>query len=319
MRFDEFARSCLLEGWDSSAIRYNEPMAEHTTFKTGGQADIYIGAAAVKQPQAAAALLRYAYGSGIPVQIIGGGANIVVADGGIRGITLDTRLVCKYTPSAAVNEGVLIVPAGLPSDEAAERAAEHSLSGLEFFAGLPGTVGGAVWMNARCWGKEVSGVLRGVELLNESYETVFEPFNAGDWAYKKSPYQARKTLILAAHFNLSRNGQAAIRKQMTEYRLEREVKGHFRYPSAGSVFKNNPDFGKSAGKIIDELGLRGMQVGGARIADWHGNFIINTGGAISADIRMLAAAVQAKVRRDTGINLESEILFIGDWQPAALS
>jgi UDP-N-acetylmuramate dehydrogenase len=311
MQFDEFARSCRLEGWNPSAIRYNEPMAEHTTFKTGGPADIYIGADAVKQPQAAACILRYAYENDIPVQIIGGGANIVVADAGIRGITLDTRLVRKFNaPPAAVDEGVLIVPAGLPNDTAAELTAEYSLSGLEFLAGLPGTVGGAVWMNARCWGKEISGVLRGVELLNESYETVFEPFNAEDWAYKKSPYQTRKTLILAAHFNLSRNGQAVIRKQMAEYRLEREVKGHFRYPSAGSVFKNNPAFGKSAGKIIDELGLRGMQIGGARVADWHGNFIINTGNAASADIRRLAEAVQDKVRHETGINLECEILFI---------
>jgi UDP-N-acetylmuramate dehydrogenase len=180
-------------------------------------------------------------------------------------------------------------------------------------AGLPGTVGGAVWMNARCWGKSTSDVISGVEVLDKNFNPVFEPFNADEWAYKTSPYQNKKTLILSVHFSLRRGEQAAIRSQMVEYRLEREKKGHFRYPSAGSVFKNNPLFGKSSGKIIDELGLRGMQIGGARVADWHGNFIINTGNATSSDIRALTLKIQNEARRRLGIELDSEILFIGDW------
>jgi UDP-N-acetylmuramate dehydrogenase len=296
----------------SLTLRRDEPMWKHTTFKTGGPADFYVQAAADKPLAAAAPLFRYARDNKIPVQIIGGGANLVVADAGIRGITFDTRTVSKT--GAYVNEGAFIVPAGMFSDDAAELAAQNSLSGLEFLAGLPGTAGGAVWMNARCWEREISGVLRGVDVLDEDFNVVFEPFNADAWSYKLSPYQRRSALILAVHFDLSRGGRGDILKQMSEYRIERDSKGHFNYPSAGSVFKNNPVFGKSAGKIIEELGLRGLRIGGARVADWHGNFIVNTGGASSSDIRALTQAVQQEARRKLGIELEPEILFIGDWR-----
>jgi UDP-N-acetylmuramate dehydrogenase len=296
----------------SLTVRCGEPMREHTTFKTGGPADAYARAAADKPLASAAPLFRYARDNNIPVQIIGGGANLVVADAGIRGITFDTRTASKT--SAYVNEGVFTVSAGMLSDSAAELAAQNSLSGLEFLAGLPGTVGGAVWMNARCWGVEISGVLRGVDVLDENFNVIFEPFNEGDWSYKLSPYQHRNAFILAAHFDLSAGERGAILKRMSEYRLERDSKGHFSYPSAGSVFKNNPAFGKSAGKIIEELGLRGLQIGGARVADWHGNFIVNMGGASSSDIRALTSAVQQEAYRKLGIELEPEILFIGDWR-----
>jgi UDP-N-acetylmuramate dehydrogenase len=302
------------------SVRYNEPMSLHTTFRTGGPADVYItvdsGGPHDKNSLATgfADLLRYARDSNVPVQIIGGGANIVVSDKGIRGITLYTGLDCDTASLISVDSSWgLNVYAGIHSDAAAAAASESSLSGLEFLAGLPGTIGGAVWMNARCWGKSVSDVLCGVDILNENLKVTFEPFRADEWAYKASPYQKRNILILYARFNLRTDDRRAIQKRMSEYRLEREQKGHFRCPSAGSVFKNNPAFGKSTGKIIDELGLRGMRIGGAKVADWHGNFIINDGSANSSDIRSLVAAVQTTVRRRLGIELEPEILFIGDW------
>jgi UDP-N-acetylmuramate dehydrogenase len=305
MPLDEFLASVNI------AAFFNEPMSRHTTFRTGGPADVCvpIGKAPVKD---VAALLRHARSRAIPVQIIGGGANVVVADAGIRGITIDTRV--SGTPPVR-GGAVFTVPAGMSCDEAAELAAEKSLSGMEFMAALPGTIGGAIWMNARCWGKSVSDVLLGVEALDGDFNPVFEPFNASEWAYKKSPYQNKNTLILSADFRLAHGGAAEIRGRMAEYRLEREAKGHFRYPSAGSVFKNNPVFGKSSGKIIDELGLRGLRIGGACVADWHGNFIVNTGGASSSDIRALTLKIQSEARSRLGIELEPEILFIGDWQP----
>jgi UDP-N-acetylmuramate dehydrogenase len=290
-------------------VLYNELMSLHTTFQTGGPADIYIpiGNTAIND---IAALFLYARGNDIPVQIIGGGANIVAADSGIRGITVDTCINGKFR--SALNKGIFTVPAGAPCDEAAELAAEMSLSGLEFMASLPGTVGGAVWMNARCWGKQVSDVLDGVEVMDENFNPVFEPFNASEWGYKQSPYQNRNTLIISARFNLAEGEQSVIRSVMADYRLEREIRGHFCYPSAGSVFKNNPDFGKSSGKIIDELGLRGLQIGGACVADWHGNFIVNRGGATSSDIRALTLKIADAARSRLGIELEPEILFIPD-------
>jgi UDP-N-acetylmuramate dehydrogenase len=315
------------KGWLSNrffngvfTVCHDEPMSLHTTFRTGGPADIYVklnsGGLYSRAPlvSAFADLLSHARNDEIPVQIIGGGANIVVADSGIRGITLDTRIDGDAACMVSTEEtDILNVYAGIQSDAAAQFAMENSLSGLEFLAGLPGAVGGAVWMNARCWGKSVSDLLCGVDILDEDFNLVFEPFNADEWGYKSSPYQNRDVLILAARFRLHPDDRDAIQKRMAEYRLEREQKGHFRYPSAGSVFKNNPAFGKSTGKIIDELGLRGMRIGGAQVADWHGNFIINTGGAISSDIRTLAMTVQRYARVSLGLELEPEILFIGDW------
>jgi UDP-N-acetylmuramate dehydrogenase len=289
--------------------RYNEPMAERTTFKVGGSADVYIRFDKDDFAENAAALLAFTRSQNIPLFILGGGANIVVADAGIRGIVLDTKTNDAVTDDFVFGSGVLC-------DEASEIAAGRGLGGLEFLAGLPGTIGGAVWMNARCWEKSVSDVLSGVTILDEDLRRVFCPFNQNEWDYKLSPFQKRDVLILSARFNLQKRPEKEIprlKETMARYRSERERKGHFRYPSAGSVFKNNRDFGQSTGKIIEELGLRGMRIGGAGIADWHGNFIINIGGAKAADIRALVAAVQNEAKKRLGITLESEILFVGEW------
>lgn len=307
-----------LDGRFVPFARFDEPMSEHTAFKVGGPADVYINFAGAPFAENAAALRRFARENGIALTVIGGGSNIVAADSGIRGITLDTRLdggqPSGTTLAARVDEeGCFAVPAGMLSDAAAEAAAALSLSGLEFLAGLPGTAGGAVWMNARCWGRSVSDALAGADVLDEGLRAVFEPVRPSAWGYKRSPYQGRDALILAARFRLERGDEAAIRRAMAGFRLEREQRGHFRLPSAGSVFKNDRSFGKSAGQIIDELGLRGLSVGGAQVAAWHGNFIVNAGGATAADIRALTEAVRAEARRRLGITLEPEILFIGDW------
>ncbi|MDR2658754.1 MAG: UDP-N-acetylmuramate dehydrogenase [Spirochaetaceae bacterium] len=312
MQLDEFIIKNTPAGF---TVHRNEPMSEHTTFKTGGFADIYIQTGEAETLAAIAPLTRYAHENNIPVQIIGGGANVVVADSGIRGITINTMTPVarqKVRRREAAND--FIAPAGVASDTVAEIAAENSLSGLEFLAGLPGTIGGAVRMNARCWGKSISDVLIGVETMNiVNGDVIFEPFKAEEWAYKQSPYQKGNKLIIAAHFCLEPEKRGTILKRMAEYRIEREKKGHFRSPSAGSVFKNNPAFGSSTGKIIEELGLLGARIGGAQVSTWHGNFIVNTGGARSSDIRTLTEKIQAEARKRLGIELECEILFIGDW------
>ena len=139
------------------------------------------------------------------------------------------------------------------------------------------------------------------------------PADREEFGYKHSPFQGRDVLILSAAFNLLPKDTTMIRAEMESYRLDREDKGQYRFPSAGSVFKNNEKFGKPAGKIIDELGLCGLQKGGALVAPWHGNFIVNTGNATAADIRNLADTVAARVKAETGFILEPEILFVGRW------
>jgi UDP-N-acetylmuramate dehydrogenase len=290
-------------------IRFDEPMAAHTTFKVGGPADLWVRPKD-RFPEYAALLLGGAKKEGIPVFILGGGANVVVSDRGIRGIVLDTG----GWNGVDFDKAAAVVRSGTTVDDAAEAAAGTGLGGLEFLAGMPGATGGAVWMNARCYEKSISDILVETEILTleENPVRVWEAFSPADWSYKKSPFQNREVLILSARFRLSPRPTDDIRREMEDHRRDREAKGHYRFPSAGSAFKNNRDFGKPTGKIIDELGLRGFAIGAAAVAPWHGNIIINTGGAAAADIQALTLEVAARVKASTGFTLEPEILFVGE-------
>jgi UDP-N-acetylmuramate dehydrogenase len=288
-------------------IRYHEPLSEHTTFRVGGPADVWIRPVGDMFPAYAAVLLDRARSAGIPVFILGGGANLVVSDRGVRGVVLDTG------GWSGGGEPGTAIPGGTPVDKAVDTLAGRGLGGLEFLAGMPGSVGGAVWMNARCYGQSVSDILLETEILDESFRRIWVPFKAEEFAYKKSPFQNRDVIILQARFRLYPRPSAEIRREMEAHRRDREAKGHYRFPSAGSAFKNNRAFGKPTGQIIDELGLRGFSIGGASVAPFHGNIIINTGNATASDIRALMEAVAARVKAALGFSLEPEILFAGDW------
>ncbi|MDR0758953.1 MAG: UDP-N-acetylmuramate dehydrogenase [Treponema sp.] len=298
-------------------IRFDEPMALHTTFKAGGPADIWVRPEGDYFPAYAADLIGFARSEGIPVFVLGGGANLVVADRGIRGIVLDTGGWTGWeTLTGETREAAVCVCSGTAVDALIVALTERGWAGPEFLAGMPGTVGGAVWMNARCQEKSVSDLLIETEIIdmeNDSLDPFWVSGKDGDFSYKRSPFQDRKVLITAARFSLKRGEPEELRRAAAALRRDREVKGHFRAPSAGSAFKNNRAFGKPTGKIIDETGLRGFSVGGAMIAPWHGNFIINTGQARAADIRALTEAVMEKVHAALGLTLEPEILFVGDW------
>jgi UDP-N-acetylmuramate dehydrogenase len=309
----------------SADILYEEPMAGHTTFRVGGPADAWVRPLGDSFPAYAEALLKAARDEGIPVFLLGGGANLAVADRGIRGIVLDSTGWTGWefeAPGTGVENGgapeiFMRVRSGTPVDEAAEAAAREGWEGLDFLAGMPGTVGGAVWMNARCYEASVSDVLADTEFLSvNSPERVYR--FEGDFSYKKSPFQSRPGIILSTRFRLRRGDIWRLLRNIEERRRDRERKGHFRAPSAGSAFKNNRDFGKPTGKILDELGLRGLTVGGAAIAPWHGNIIINTGNARAADIRALTELAAEKAKAALGIDLEPEILFVGEWDEAGL-
>ena len=202
---------------------------------------------------------------------------------------------------------------------------KKNLSGAEQFAGLPGTVGGAVYMNARCFDRSVSDILYStthIEYTDEKAKLTEMPFTASDWDYKKSPFQAHtaedgsqitQRYITSATFRLTPAGASAheqIVADCKKYIAERVDKGHFKYPSAGSVFKNNRAFGAPSGKLIDDCGLKGLAIGGAQIAPFHGNFIINTGNATADDIYKLVKEAQKAVQNKFGYLLEPEIIFI---------
>jgi UDP-N-acetylmuramate dehydrogenase len=291
-------------------------MANHTSFKTGGPAALWIRPEADCFSDFAALLLETARNEGIPVFVMGGGANIVVSDRGIDGIVLDTTgytgQIRQTGQTEAKSDTILYFRAGTKPDDAAEIAAARGLSGLEFLAGMPGSIGGALWMNARCYDREISDVVHDVLLL-EGDKLINVIPKKEQFAYKKSPFQEKDCLILNVSFALQEKNTDAIKKEMNEHRNDRVLKGHYRFPSAGSVFKNNKAFGKPTGQIIDELGLKGMSLGDAQIAPWHGNIIINKGKASSFEIKSLVEIIEKRVKTELGLALEREIIFAGNF------
>lgn len=309
------------------AVSFDEPMEAHTTFRVGGPADLF---SVPRTKEALSALLSFFSSASVPVSILGGGSNVLVSDRGIRGavVSLSAFDAIELLPAPSATSPCVRAGAGASMDALTSWCAGQGISGLERFAGLPGSVGGAVFMNARCYDISVSDRFLAAELLHFSgggYTMEERTYRAEDWAYKKSPFQTRAgadplvldgsaSLILSAAFYLGRGSEADIRAEMDGYIRDRGEKGHFRFPSAGSMFKNNRDFGKPSGKLIDEAGLRGFRIGDAQVAPWHGNIVINAGKASAADLRALVAEVRARVLEKTGFLLESEVIFAGDWQ-----
>jgi len=284
----------------------DEPLAAHTSFRIGGPADLY---AAPRSPQDAARVIQACSGAGVPCFLMGGGTNLLVADRGIRGVVLDTSRLSGMR----VEEGLLIAEAGTPISAVADEALRLGLSGLEFAASLPGSVGGAVWMNARCYEREIGDVLAFVEERGEDGAVRRRLVEKREWSYKHSPYQDFGALIVRAGFRLSAGDREAIRALMLDNRADRESKGHFLHPCAGSVFKNSRAFGAPTGRLIDSLGLKGTRIGGAQIAPFHGNIIINTGGATARDVRALMELMEAEVSVRLGFALEREVILVGEW------
>lgn len=290
-------------------------MAGHTSFRIGGPAEALV---APGSREDFIRLVEAARAEGIPLFILGGGANLLVGDRGIRGLVLDTSALAGLDEGAAKSEGILSAEAGLPVDRLCEAARERGLEGLETFYGMPGSVGGAAFMNARCYEVEMADRIVWVDLLRPgAREAERLPFAAEDWAYKSSPFQpggrAAGAAILAVAYRLGEGEPEAIGKIMREKRADREAKGHYRLPSAGSVFKNNRAFGRPTGKILDELGFRGRRIGGAMVSEWHANIFVNAGGATAADMRSLIELAESEAQARFGYELEPEVLMVGDF------
>ena len=304
----------------------NEPLAPKSTFKVGGTARLFI---MPETPEQLESVISAARSSELPFFVTGGASNVVYPDGAYEGAIISTQQIKEifYDPDETTLDGSVLVTCqcGVPMAAFVDFCTKKNLSGAEQFAGLPGTVGGAVYMNARCFDRSVSDLLYStthIEFTGAKSKLVELPFNASDWDYKKSPFQAHtatngaqitQRYITQATFRLTPAGAAAhdrITADCKKYIAERVDKGHFKYPSAGSVFKNNHAFGAPSGRLIDECGLKGLTIGGAQIAPFHGNFIINTGSATSADIHALVEAAKKAVHEKFGFNLEPEIIFV---------
>ncbi len=306
-------------------VKTGEPLAEHTTMGVGGAAAFF----AVPDTEAAFIhITEKCFESGSLPFILGGGSNVVFPDSTFLRPVLSTEALCGITLSEPEKGSVtdsrsllLTCGAGTPIKKLTEFCLEHNLWGLENFAGLPGTAGGAVFMNARCYEKQASDVLysaRYMQIASAGSQPVVAEYtmDAGDWAYKKSPFQSMQgsAVILSATFAVTENADS--REKLEEicrgFVEDRRKKGHFDFPSSGSVFKNNRTFGRPSGVLIDEAGLKGTECGGAQIAPWHGNFIINRGNAKTSDICQLVSTAQKAVKAKFGFDLEPEIIFASD-------
>lgn len=286
----------------------DEPMSAHTTLGIGGPADLYARPASAQE---AIELLRLCRAEGLPFFVLGAGANILVSDRGIRGMVMDTSLLRAIERRGeSVSAG-----AGTPVSDVSVYAASASLTGLEFVFSMPGSVGGSVWMNARCYGASIADTLASVEYVNADDEPFLERMvpRSGDFAYKVSPFQSRRCLITRATFALRAGDRAESLRAMEEHRADRVRKGHFLFPSAGSAYKNDPAFGEPTGRIVDDLGLRGFRVGAASVAEYHGNIVVNLGGAAAADVLAVLRHVERVAFEVRGLRLEREVLLVGDW------
>lgn len=297
-------------------------MAGHTSFRIGGPADAF---ALPRNPEALAALLKAARERGFPASLIGGGANLLVADAGVRGLVISTAglVGLRELDRDGIAEGgerYLYAGAGVPVAELVERSAELGLGGLEFAAGLPGSVGGAVYMNARCYEREFADALAYVDYLPAAAGAARHArlyVRRGDWAYKRTPFMPGGPLagsaVIGAAFALRPADPAALKARMAELEADRRAKGHFDYPSAGSLFKNNRAFGRPTGKILDELGFRGLRVGDAMVSPKHANIFVNAGRATAADMMALIRRAQEAARKAFGFDLEPEVVKLGDF------
>lgn len=287
-------------------IKWREMLKHHTTFRVGGEADCMIWIQSVEQLQQVIACLRLA---DQPYFVLGNGSNLLVSDAGYRGVILKlAQEMCQVT----VEECRIRAQAGATLTKVARIALEHGLTGLEFASGIPGTVGGGVIMNAGAYDGELRQVIRMVEAVDREGRLFTLDNEAMQFGYRTSVLKNGSCVVTACEFLLEPGEPRAIRAKMEDFACRRREKQPLEYPSAGSTFKRPT--GYFAGKLIEDAGLKGLQVGGARVSEKHSGFVINGGEATAADIRQLIRQVQEEVYRQYGVQLEPEVLFLGEFK-----
>lgn len=295
----------LIDTLNDKNITYvcNEPMGLHTTFKIGGAADILITVNNIGELQTAVDACK---ASGVPMMILGNGSNLLVSDDGIEGavITLDGDF-----KEITVDGDVITSGAGAKLSRLCTVALENGLTGLEFAYGIPGSVGGAMYMNAGAYGGEMKDVALSVTAMTTDGEIREVPAEDLQLGYRTSVFKTNGDIILFSKYKLHPGEKGAIKAQMDDVMNRRKSKQPLEFPSAGSVFKR-PE-GAFAGTLIEQCGLKGKTVGGAQVSEKHAGFIINIGGATCDDVMNLVKIVQDTVKAETGYYLEREIIRTG--------
>lgn len=283
-------------------VRSSEPMSRHTSFRVGGPADLYVRPADLPSLEAARAVLAEA---GLPVLVVGLGTNLLVRDGGVRGAVLSTARLSGWR----VDGTRVVAQSGSPFPALAREAARLGLSGLEFAAGIPGTLGGAVIMNAGAHGMSLADVIERVTVRGRAGQAVLGGDELG-LSYRSSALRGQDLVVTEAVLQLRPSSSTEVQERMRallEVRRRTQPRG---VPSAGSFFRNPP--GAAAGFLIEQAGCKGMRVGGAEVSRVHANFLVNRGGATAGDILALAAAVRRRVAERFGVWLEPEVETVGE-------
>lgn len=280
----------------------NEPLKKHTTFKIGGEAEMFVTVSNIEQLKA---VIKACKDSGIKLFVIGKGSNLLISDNGMKGVVLSLDGEFK---NISIEENRIVSGAGVNLARLCNFALDNSLSGLEFAYGIPGSVGGAAYMNAGAYGGEMKDVITSVTHITSDGDVVTLSKEQLDLSYRHSVYKTTDDIILFVTMELEKGESEAIKEKMDDFMNRRKTKQPLEFPSAGSVFKR-PE-GNFAGTLIEQCGLKGKTIGGAQVSEKHAGFIINVGGATCEDVLNLVSFVQDTVKEQTGYFLEREIIYI---------
>lgn len=283
----------------------DEPMKNHTTFRVGGPADWFV---TPKEDEQVREIINVLRKEKIPYYVVGNGSNLLVGDKGYRGVIIQ---LYKRMSQIQVTENTVYAQAGALLSRIAAEVLTHGLAGLEFASGIPGTLGGAVMMNAGAYGGEMKQVLESALVLTSEGGFKALPVEQMELGYRNSVFSKNGDIVLSAKLRLKPGNQEEIRAYMGELKEKRTTRQPLEYPSAGSTFKR-PE-GYFAGKLIQDAGLQGFQVGGAQVSEKHCGFVINRGNATAADILRLIEQVSDKVEAKFGVRLEPEVKRIGEF------
>ena len=294
----------IFAGCTAKELLLEEPMAKHTSFRIGGPADV------LAQPgneAELAELLKRAAHHAVPVTLVGNGSNLLVRDKGIRGLVIK---LSNLFSSITVAGNVLTFGSGISLAMASKKAASLSLSGLEFAVGIPGTIGGAVYMNAGAYDGEMAKVVTSVQVMDRQGQSSQLKADELDFAYRHTALQNSGLIVTSVTVSLQPGEAESIKAKMDDFSQRRIAKQPLELPSAGSMFKR--PVGYFAGTLIEQTGLKGYTVGGAQVSTKHAGFVVNVGGATAKDVLQLIRDVQDRVLAAQGVQLEPEVLVLGE-------
>ena len=289
---------------EEKQIKYNEPMKKHTTFRVGGNAEALI---IIKKEEELKEIYKFAKETQTPITIMGNGSNILVTDNGIKGIVVKIDIQ-KLEIKEENAEVIITVGAGNRVAQLAYELQKRNITGFEELGGIPGTIGGAIRMNAGAYGKEMKDIVIDAKVLNEEGKIEILKNEELEFEYRKSLFAEKDYIILEVEMQLKKGNAEEIKEKMTEYATYRKEKQPIEYPSAGSTFKRGTDF--VTAKLIDECGLKGYQIGGAQISEKHAGFIINKNNATAQDVIKLMEYTKEQVYKKFGKKIEQEIEII---------